>query len=301
MTQKIFHAPIKFKADGQEGEFTAEFATLNVIDHDRDVILPGAFHEGQETLIEPWNHNYGELPVGKGVIHEKDNKAIVDGKFFLDTQASLEHYRVVKALGSLQEWSFTFDIEKNSQGQFEDQEVQFLEKLDVWGVAPVTRGAGKDTRTTDIKSQKKAVASHTTATTDASWDGPANESNARSGENAAYYRKIYAWQDPDGDPAVKASWRFIHHMVPSGGEPGAANIRACQSAIGVLNGGRGGTTIPDADRKGVWNHLAKHLRDADLEPPELKSLENLQLEDQTHTGKSSEVIRTQIELVELED
>ena len=154
MKKKTFHAPIVLKADGIEGQFTAEFATLEVIDHDNDVTRPGAFQDGQETLIEPWNHNYGMLPVGKGVIHEKENKAVIEGQFFLDTQSGLEHYRVVKALGPLQEWSYTFEIEKASQGQFEAQDVQFLEKLDVWGVAPVTRGAGIDTRTTDIKGAK---------------------------------------------------------------------------------------------------------------------------------------------------
>lgn len=154
MKQKIYTGPIQLKADGKDGEFTAEFATLSVIDHDKDVTLPGAFRDGQETLIEPWNHNYGELPVGKGVIHEKKDKAIIEGNFFLDTQSGLEHYRVVKALGSLQEWSYTFEIEKASQGKFEDQDVRFLEGLDVWGVAPVTRGAGIDTRTTDIKGAK---------------------------------------------------------------------------------------------------------------------------------------------------
>lgn len=34
------------------------------------------------------------------------------------------------------------------------QPVQYLKALDVWGVAPVTRGAGKGTRTTMIKSQE---------------------------------------------------------------------------------------------------------------------------------------------------
>lgn len=288
MKQKVFHAPIHLKANSDEtGEFTAEFATLEVIDHDNDVTRPGAFHDGQETLVEPWNHNYGDLPVGKGTIHEQDHKAVIEGKFFLDTQSGLEHYRVVKALGPIQEWSYTFQIEQASQGVFEDQPVQFLEGLDVWGVAPVTRGAGIDTRTTSIKNQKRACPVHSTDTTDASWDGPANESRAMSGENAAYYRRIFAWQDPEGDPAVKSTWRFIHHMVGGGGEPGAANVRACQTGIGVLNGGRGGTTIPDADRQGVWNHLAKHLRDADLEPPELKALADIHPEDQAGDGKSS--------------
>ena len=32
--------------------------------------------------------------------------------------------------------------------------MQFLRKLDVWGVAPVQRGAGIDTRTVDIKAAK---------------------------------------------------------------------------------------------------------------------------------------------------
>ncbi|MCJ7529813.1 MAG: HK97 family phage prohead protease [Anaerolineales bacterium] len=153
MKTKVFHAPITLKASSDEtGEFTAVFATLSVIDLDNDVTRPGAFRDGQETLIEPWNHNYDEPPVGKGVIHEKDNQAIIEGRFFLDTQSGLEHYRVVKNVGDIQEWSYTFTVEQASQGVFEEQDVQFLEKLDVWGVAPVTRGAGIDTRTTIIKS-----------------------------------------------------------------------------------------------------------------------------------------------------
>lgn len=154
MEQKVYRAAMHLKeADGgQPGDFRVEFATLSVIDHDSDVTIPGAFHDGQEVVIEPWNHNYGEPPVGKGVIREEGDKAICEGRFFLDTQNGLEHYNVVKALGPLQEWSYTFEIEDSAQGKFEDQEVRFLNSLDVWGVAPVTRGAGIDTRTVEIKS-----------------------------------------------------------------------------------------------------------------------------------------------------
>ncbi|MBN1956198.1 MAG: hypothetical protein JW900_14290 [Anaerolineae bacterium] len=271
--KKTFRGRIELKADSDTtGEFTAEFATLGVIDHDDDVTEAGAFRDGQETLVEAWNHNYSELPVGKGTIREVENKAIIEGRFFLDTQSGLEHYRVVKALGPLQEWSYTFEITKWAVGQFDGQEVRFLQGLDVWGVAPVERGAGIDTRTTSIKGAKGAIGRHSTATTDAAWDGPANEARARSGEGAAYYARIYAWKDPDGDPSVKSTYKFPHHVVASDGTPGAANVRACQTGIGVLNGGRGGTTIPDGDRRGVWNHLAGHLRDADVEPPELKAI-----------------------------
>ena len=155
MAQKVYKGQIKFRKDADEtGEFRAEFATLNVIDYDQDVTVPGAFQDGQETLIEAWNHSYGVLPAGKGIIHEQGDKAIIDGRFFLDTQSGLEHYKTVKEIGAIQEWSYTFDIEEWSEGEFDGQDVRFLRRLDVWGVAPVQRGAGIDTRTTDIKAAK---------------------------------------------------------------------------------------------------------------------------------------------------
>jgi HK97 family phage prohead protease len=120
-------------------------------------------------------------------------------------------------------------------------------------------------------SLRHAIASHGTATSEAAWDGPANESRLKIGESADYYRKAYAWVDPDKDAATKAAYRFIHHEVDSAGTIGAANVKACANGIGILNGGRGGTDIPDGDREGVYRHLASHLKDAGKEPPELKS------------------------------
>lgn len=117
-----------------------------------------------------------------------------------------------------------------------------------------------------------AIPPHSTATTEAAWDGPAMKANLKTNQDLAYYRQAFAWREAGADLTLKTSYKFIHHAVSASGSIGAANVRACQSAVGVLNGGRGGTTIPDADRKGVWNHLAKHIRDAGLEPAELKSL-----------------------------
>jgi hypothetical protein len=91
-----------------------------------------------------------------------------------------------------------------------------------------------------------------------------------SGDGAApALRKAHAWVDEDGEPDAKASYKFIHHEVSAEGEVGAANMTACSSGIGILNGGRGGTTIPDSDRAGVHAHMAAHMRDADMEPPEM--------------------------------
>ncbi len=83
-------------------------------------------------------------------------------------------------------------------------------------------------------------------------------------------RRAFAWVDPDADPENKTAYKFIHHEVGAGAEVGPANVRACRLGIGILNGARGGADIPSSDRKGVYNHLARHLRDAGEEPPALK-------------------------------
>lgn len=153
MDTKTYRAQLGLKADSEKGEFEAVFATLNVIDHDGDVTLPGAFGQ-QRVLIEPWNHDYSRPPVGKGVIQEKDDEAHVEGRFFLDTEAGREHYTVVKALEDMQEWSYTFRIVDAEPGVFEGENVRFLKRMDVLGVSPVTRGAGIGTRTTTIKNAK---------------------------------------------------------------------------------------------------------------------------------------------------
>ena len=118
------------------------------------------------------------------------------------------------------------------------------------------------------------VAGHDTATSDGDWDGSANERRLPSPMTVETARNAYAWIDNDrieDGMIVKDACRFIHHEVSADGVPGAANLTACSTGIGVLNGGRGGTTIPAADRQGVWEHLAGHLRDADREPPALEA------------------------------
>lgn len=119
-----------------------------------------------------------------------------------------------------------------------------------------------------------AIGPHDTATSDGPWDGPANEARIPSPLSMETARAAYAWFDSDrveDGEIVKDACRFIHHEVSADGNPGAANLTACSTGIGVLNGARGGTTIPDSDREGVYNHLAAHLRDADREPPLLQA------------------------------
>ena len=119
-----------------------------------------------------------------------------------------------------------------------------------------------------------AIGAHSTETSTGAWDGPANEKRLPSPMSEATARAAYAWLDDgaiqDGQ-TTKAAARFLHHEVSADGSPGPANLTACSTGIGVLNGGRGGTIIPPDGKRGVWEHLAGHLRDADREPPPLEA------------------------------
>ena len=126
--------------------------------------------------------------------------------------------------------------------------------------------------------KRKALPIHHTDVSTNKWDAGANEKNLKSDQSGKFHL-AYAWydptaDDPDGDgwPDAKSAYKFIHHEVSADGSIGAANLKACSATIAVLNGGRGGANIPDADRKAVWAHVAAHLRDGDMEPPELKTM-----------------------------
>lgn len=113
----------------------------------------------------------------------------------------------------------------------------------------------------------------TAVDTDDAWDSSKAEAAIPNDAKADTLRQEYAWVDPEANADTKSAYKFPHHFVDSDGNVGAASSKACSAGIGVLNGGRGGANIPDSDRKGIYDHLAGHLKDAKLTPPELNSFE----------------------------
>ena len=153
---------VDWKADGAEGEFVAQIATLNVIDHDGDVTLPGAFPEGKELLVSAYQHGSwsGALPVGEAVIHENGAAVVATGIFNLKTSTGRDTYEAVKFTGNLQEWSYGFSV----LGRGSDEEMaswaqahggampqRIIKKNDPYELSPVLLGAGINTQTLGIK------------------------------------------------------------------------------------------------------------------------------------------------------
>lgn len=107
------------------------------------------------------------------------------------------------------------------------------------------------------------VASHAGAAKAGAWSGATARKNTKPDQSRAYYARIFGWLDPD--TGAKSKHKFPHHFVDGDGNPGAPSINACRAGISVLAGGRGGTTIPEADKRGVHRHLRRHLVEAGLE------------------------------------
>ena len=87
---------------------------------------------------------------------------------------------------------------------------------------------------------------------------------------------IYAWIDDSqvdaaGD-VTKSACKLPHHVITADGTGGAANVRGCSAAIGVLNGARGGVDIPAADRDGVYSHVKNHMLDAGIAEEDIPTL-----------------------------
>lgn len=144
--------------DAAKGEVTAVFATFNTVDSDKDVTLPGAFEDGAEVVISAYGHKSWEglLPVGKGVIQTTKTEAVLEGQFFMDTLDGADTFKTVKNLGALGQWSYGYDAKEYSFGEFEGQQVRFLQKQAVHEISPVLLGAGVNTRTLSAKSMKFA-------------------------------------------------------------------------------------------------------------------------------------------------
>jgi len=136
----------------KEGEVRAIISTMNIIDKDGDLTLPGAFGE-QRVIISAYGHGSwsGALPVGKGRIHEEGEEAIMDGAFFLDTVNGRETYQTVKDVGELQEWSYALPEIDYEMQTIDGQRVRVLKKITVNEVSPCLMGSGFHTRTLEIK------------------------------------------------------------------------------------------------------------------------------------------------------
>lgn len=269
-------------ADDGSGELEGYAAVFGTVDLGGDLILPGAFKKS----LAGWRRSPGRIPLVDG--HLRDASTTLLGsvtkaeertsgspaglwfraKFSSDPASQVVRTKALEGhlTGVSIGWLPAPGGVSFKQGD-DGEPVRILSEIKLFEISLTPIPMHTDARLTSVKS---AISSHSTATSTGAWDGATAWSRLPAAKAAL--RGATAWNDPDADEATKAAYKFIHHEVAADGTVGAANLTACSTGIGVLNGGRAGTTIPDSDRKGVWNHLAAHLRSADKDVPELKAL-----------------------------
>lgn len=111
---------------------------------------------------------------------------------------------------------------------------------------------------------------------DMSWSFTAAEGSAVLGEdNWSRFKSVHTFFDPAADednpgtPQVRGAYKLPHHKIVDDGIKTV--FRGVVAAMGALLGARGGVDIPDDERPGVYNHLARHYREFDREPPEFRA------------------------------
>lgn len=81
----------------------------------------------------------------------------------------------------------------------------------------------------------------------------------------------FAWTE--NSPAESfGDLKLPHHQAGKSGD-GKAVWKGCSAAMGALMGARGGMKMPAEDRKGVYEHLAKHYAEFEKEAPDFKFVE----------------------------
>lgn len=282
----------KFTEPDDAGYFTGYASVFELEDLDGDIIKPGAF---KKTLSEKkrfpflWQHMVQE-PIG-WVEMEEDEKGlkITNGKLILDVQRAAEARALMKE-GAINGLSIGFEYVKWEN--IDGGNGKIVTEIKLWEVSAVTFPAqpaamietvktldisklstdddigdveGKDMNQDNLD-LKSVIPYHDYGNADEDAERDAGKEVREA--DVETLKKICAWYDSE-NPDIKTSYKLPHHR--------AADLKAVwrgvAAAMAALLGARGGVDIPEADRKGVYNHLAKHYKDFDKEPPEFSSTE----------------------------
>jgi HK97 family phage prohead protease len=146
-------ARVTDSADGQ-GIIEAAFSVFDTIDSAGDVVLKSAFQEGQEVPMV-WSHNW-DMPIGKGTVHVTPKQAVFKGNLWLDTEDGLQAFRKMRNAGTLQEFSWGFQILDAEPGVKDGQDVRFIKGAELFEVSPVLVGANRATRLLSLKAAEAA-------------------------------------------------------------------------------------------------------------------------------------------------
>lgn len=274
------------------------FAVMGVLDAHGDIIRSGAFAKSiaqrASRIRVLWQHDASLPPIGKVLsIREVARESLPP--FFLrrfpDAEGAL--YAEVRILptargdeilagireGAINEASIGFESLLDQIEIRDGRRVRHLKEIRLWDISPVN-WAANEAAWLFRKMEGKAVVPFKdtgTADEDAPWEKPnlSDFTDETFEDLSTTERKRigahFAWA-ANWPPETFGDLKLPHH-APSKSGIGPAVWRGVAAAMAALMGARGGVDIPEADQRGVYEHLAKHYKQFDKEPPDFKLLE----------------------------
>lgn len=270
------------------------FASVTgVLDLGNDRIASRAFkktlRERSEKVRHLWQHDFkqppiavilqleevgtDELPTGIKRKFPDATGALKVTRQYLETERGEEVFQGIRS-GAIKEMSIGFDpIKVEFKEEQQDNGIKIptriLREIALWDTSDVNWGMNPAT-----VAQKVVIPFKSTGTVTGSWSRPGlgsftSESwdNLPSGEKSRIANH-FTWSTAS-PVSTFGDLKLPHHKASSKGI-GPAVDSGVIAAMGALMGARGGVAIPGNERKGVYNHLAKHYREFDKEPPDFK-------------------------------
>lgn len=152
------HQKFEIKSVSEEGTFIAYGNVFNVLDHNNDITISGAFtrsiqeHKDNGTMPKFLaQHGHTSMPIGIITdMYEDDIGLVFEGKFALGTQAGREAYELAK-MRAIDEFSIGFitvdSVKKISNGK----QIRELLELSVKEISLVTFACNPNSKIIEIK------------------------------------------------------------------------------------------------------------------------------------------------------
>lgn len=281
------------KINEDEGTLDVAIASDDSVDRDGERIEPDGIDlkNFKKNPVLLWAHDYHQEPIGKVVsIKKEGRKVIFKPKFAIDISEKARQIFEFYKQGYLNAFSIGFVPKEWEMERKQDNNIRVFTKTELLEISavpvpsnPEALVMARSCKSIDQKTLEeveklanKSVVPYKDLgideNLDAPWDG-AKEVEA-IGDDLGKLKEISTWFDKEKTDS-KSSYKLPHHRASDK----KAVWRAVAAAMAALLGARGGVKLPESDRKGVYEHLAKHYKQFDKKAPEFKLVEAQVLKD----------------------
>lgn len=304
--------------DFNDEEYTITSAiTTGGIDRVYSIVNPaGGRFEQYNKLGSPvfFNHNWDNLPIGRNLwIKVEGDKVIAKTKFLVDYYKSEEYNAFIRDLyelykdGVLRGWSIGFRPLKWHDEEIDGKMIRVFDEWELLEYSAVTIPANPEALTitasfpsrltikyfyNQMAQETRAVPRHTDKykyelDDKSSWDKRTAIESLRkwasedgSGDKDkidwSKYAQGFGYYDEENKENF-GSYKLPHHFVK--GDKFYLVWSGVRAAMAALLGARGGVNLPQGERKKVYEHLAKHYREFEKEPPEFREYDEDELRE----------------------